>query len=765
MKKQFKTLIFTLIFFTGISSFSQGLVIHGRVIDASTQKPIAEVEIINDFSKKGVTTDSEGQFSISIDEEKKGYLKLKHIGYFSESIPIKELINRKDFIFHLEQRIEELEEFNVYAIRDNNQPYRIEQIDRKQIEESQAHDIGSLLRAEPNVSGIKKGALGIDPVVRGLKYSQLNVQLQSGVKIEGGCPNRMDPATAHVDVNDLQNVMILKGPFGLKYGPNFGGVINLQTHDPKYYSKYETHVSALLGAQTNQEGFKTRLQVNGGGKDVAYNLQGNWKNYGDYKDGNGDIVNSSLTQYNLSGSIAVQPAIGHSIQLALDRNFGRNIDFPALPMDERSDDTYIFDLNYLGTDFGKSINFLRAKAYRSHVNHMMDNKNRPFSDTVVAVSEIEAINTGGRFGINLNAFKGQLEVGGDYEHIYKNGERTKNLIMQPGLPVKVEDLWNNAVIQNIGLFAEYQKKGKSLDWIFAGRADFNSATSDTLIRAKMNGDPVFQDGDTDSKFSNFSISAGLSWHISPSSELVFSLGSGTRSPDMTERFIILLPIGYDNYDYLGNPALEPETNNEIDLGYRYNSVKGGSLEFSGFFSYITNFITGKEIPPSEVKPQTKGVLGVKQFVNIDHAYLAGFEFSYQTPAKYNWLIAMNAAYTMGVNPVLEPTEPLPEIPPFESNIRFNYQFFNKRFIPELNLRLVAQQDRVSTTYMEQTTPGFTTLDFRLMYQFNRQLKVVAGVNNIFDAAYYEHLNRNIVGTTQPLYEMGRMFFMDLIFKL
>ncbi|MEZ5195165.1 MAG: hypothetical protein R2764_01805 [Bacteroidales bacterium] len=47
--------------------------------------------------------------------------------------------------------------------------------------------------------------MGIDPVVRGFKYSQLNVQVDNGLKIEGGCPNRMDPATAHVEIEDPIN--------------------------------------------------------------------------------------------------------------------------------------------------------------------------------------------------------------------------------------------------------------------------------------------------------------------------------------------------------------------------------------------------------------------------------------------------------------------------------------------------------------------------------------------------------------------------------
>jgi outer membrane receptor protein involved in Fe transport len=39
--------------------------------------------------------------------------------------------------------------------------------------------------------------------------------------------------------------------------------------------------------------------------------------------------------------------------------------------------------------------------------------------------------------------------------------------------------------------------------------------------------------------------------------------------------------------------------------------------------------------------------------------------------------------------------------------------------------------------------------------------VSAGVNNIFDVSYYEHLNRRIVGSTEKLYEPGRMLFVNL----
>ena len=93
-------------------------------------------------------------------------------------------------------------------------------------------DIGDLLRQQPNVSGIRKGGIAIDPVIRGFKYNQVTVLLNSGVKIEGGCPNRMDPVASHVESENISKIEIIKGPYVLKYGPVMGAMVNLITQLP-----------------------------------------------------------------------------------------------------------------------------------------------------------------------------------------------------------------------------------------------------------------------------------------------------------------------------------------------------------------------------------------------------------------------------------------------------------------------------------------------------------------------------------------------------
>ena len=69
-------------------------------------------------------------------------------------------------------------------------------------------DGGELLLQTPGVSGVKMGAHGIDPVIRGQKHNQLNILLD-GAYIHGGCPNRMDPPTSYASTELYDKVIVI----------------------------------------------------------------------------------------------------------------------------------------------------------------------------------------------------------------------------------------------------------------------------------------------------------------------------------------------------------------------------------------------------------------------------------------------------------------------------------------------------------------------------------------------------------------------------
>ncbi len=787
MKYFFTTLLFSIVLYPVFSQ--ENAKITGFVRDSISGLPVENAEVLIPALGKATITGANGYFQFQNILPGKYKIIIKHLSYKNKEKNITlEGGNDLKLSILLSAGVKSLSEFTVIqnSERENyisKLPYIQTTMVRSQITKSSSSGIGDFLRGSSNISGIRKGGTGIDPVVRGFKFSQLNIVTDNGQKIEGGCPNRMDPSLAHLDIDDIKRIEIFKGPYALRYGPASGGTLNLITLEPEHNENFKINVNALMGFQSNWTGSKEKLSVTGGGRSFFFGLNGNYKSYGNYLDGNGNKVNASYTKYNYGGFAGARIGKNHTVTFKYDESNGRNVDFPALPMDERKDDTRLMSLDYKGTFDTGILDFITFKVYDSNVTHQMDNKNRPLSDTVVAVSDITANNRGFRAETGIELDNGILYAGVDYEDITKDGERVKSMILQPGLPVKKEKLWNNALIRNMGIFSQYSATFGSWEMVAAARVDFNRGSSDEIVvSAPMQGEIYRYSTDSiRSGFTNFSINAGATKHFTEKLAFSLSLGSGTRSPDMVERFIILLPVGYDNFDYLGNPQLKPETNNQVDITLKYNDEKYGLLQINGFYSLINNYITGKRLPPVEQKPLTKGVLGVKRFENSGNARMRGFEFVYSSPVKYRLCIDVLAAYTYGtidkssryvVNDQGQVTgdeelvnDALAEIPPFEATAKVKYRFFDGKLIPAFAVRMVAAQNHVSLSQYEKASPGFVTARFYFSYFFNKHLSITGGVNNIFDEAYFEHLNRNIIGENYELYEPGRSFWINLYFRI
>ncbi|MCH8524850.1 MAG: TonB-dependent receptor, partial [Balneolales bacterium] len=110
---------------------------------------------------------------------------------------------------------------------------------------------------------------------------------------------------------------------------------------------------------------------------------------------------------------------------------------------------------------------------------------------------------------------------------------------------------------------------------------------------------------------------------------------------------------------------------------------------------------------------------------------------------------------------------LPEIAPLDLRYRVGLILWDGRVHPELSVRHVRAQDRVSESFGELPSDAFTRLDVSVgmspagARSAWSSLRIVAGVQNLLDTAYYEHLSRNIAGTGQPIYEPGRNVYITV----
>ena len=652
-----------------------------------------------------------------------------------------------------------------------------------ELHESGANDVGDFLRGSANINGVKKGGTNIDPVIRGFKFSQLNVVLNTGQKIEGGCPNRMDPATAHVETEDIKYIQVIKGPYALAFGPSFGGMINLETQGLAWQQSEGIHVHATQGFESNGSGQKTYIRCYGKFKKLFYQISGGRKNYGNYSDGNKNEVSSAFNHFNSKAQLGIKISPNQKLSGSFEIANGWDVRFPSLSMDERLEDTRLMAMDYMIDSTSGTLQNLKIKLFRSEVHHEMDNKYRPFSDTVVAVSALDALSQGGRikasWKINPIIFIGGL----DFENMRKDGSRTKSMILQPTLPVKNEKLWNHAQIYNMGAFALLKRNWENWKMMLSARFDHNQASSDAIqIKHPSFGEIYYYSTDSiSSEFNNISMSGGIDRVLNQRIRLSLALGRGVRSPDLTERFIILLPIGYDKFDYIGNPKLKPEINTQADLTLTYTSQQKGMLQINSFYSLVDDYISGQRLPPSVLKPLSKDVLGVKQFYNAGRARLRGFEVNYVTPDRTTWSGGFRLSYTYGTidrakqfvlnanNEVSDDVEiindALTEIPPLEGSIFVAGYFAKGKLTSRLNLRVVAPQKHVSLASYEPKSPGFIVSNLHMVYQINTSISLIAGVKNILNKAYYEHLNRNIIGSNNNLYEAGRSFYINVTIDL
>jgi iron complex outermembrane receptor protein len=663
-------------------------------------------------------------------------------------------------------------------------------IEKKSIEQLPVSDAGMLLREVPGISGVKKGGSVSDPVIRGFRFSQLSVMADDGLKVEGGCPNRMDPVTSHIESDDIESIDVIKGPYALRYGPVLGGTVRLNTFKPVPYDHFQIHAKFRTSLSSNPLGINQYALLRGGGKKFYFGISGSYKDFGDYHDGDGNKVSSSFRKYNFSVAAGYRPFPGHELILTMHQNFGRDVKFPALPMDEIKDNTNLLSADYHILFNRRVLRKLDFKIYNSDVYHEMDNSFRPaysqvvapYSGLMQAVAKVDALNTGGRCELNFVSGKHEINTGIDLENVAKDGGRVMTMIMTMSsietTSVKTTNLWKEARLLNSGLFGEYSLYLGKYKARFAARLDYNQADSQDTLVLKKDGVSYF--GETNSSFINFSANAGIIRVLGKNQLLSFHAGRSMRSPDLTERFIKFLVVGYDNYDYLGNPELRPEINYQADIIYNLSYLGTGKLTLNGFVSMVEDYISGVILPSSVATPKSMGALGVKQFMNVGRAYFTGFEATCLSP-EYKGLTAdISAAFTYGIQAkssrnIFEDgqavgtqdinDDAVQEIPPFEARLNVNYSFLKDRMQAGIGTRFVASQKHVSLSYYENETPGFVLMNLMMKYSINKTVSVSAGVQNLFNKNYYEHLNRRIVGSTEKLYEAGRNFYLNLLVDL
>ena len=276
---------------------------------------------------------------------------------------------------------------------------------------SQPRNVSDLFKDIPGFGILKRGNYASEPVFRSFKYEQLNVQYDGGMKILNACPNRMDPITTHVIPEEIERIEIVKGPFTVRFGQNFGGIINMVSRstaiaEPGWSGNLET------GYETNGGNFSSRASLVRKWERVDVEANASYRDYGDYTDGAGDKVPSSFRTTDYSIKFGLEPTAGQRIRLTWRQSFARDVRHAGLPMDSPYDDSYLLGLDYRYLDLGEKLPSLMVKAYYSHVDHLMSNEERPNHMMTGAESNVFVSTFGGKAELEIRPSKGLLLFAG-----------------------------------------------------------------------------------------------------------------------------------------------------------------------------------------------------------------------------------------------------------------------------------------------------------------------------------------------------------------
>ncbi len=622
------------------------------------------------------------------------------------------------------------------------------------------HDAGELFENMSGFSVIKRGAYAIEPIMRSFKYEQINLQYDGGMQIVNSCPNRMDPITTHVTPEEIEKIEIIKGPYSVRFGQTMGGIINMVTRNVKASDNFSFSGEAEGGYEINGNGKFSRLSLSAGKKKVNLLVNGGFKDFENYTDGDGNKIASEFSTYDYSAKLSFMPNKNNKLQITWRQSFARDILHAGLPMDADIDNSSVATIDYSIKNITDNIFSLKMKIYGSDVYHEMSNKRRPNFMMTDALSIVESNTFGGKLEIAYLPFGNwNFYTGIDNKYISRDGDRTRLVKKNPctGMkmpePKKFNDLiWQNSYINILGFYTEMRNKiSDNFSFISGVRVDY---VVSGIKEPATDFEKFYTSLETQDE-TNYSVNASLNYKFTDNWTLQFAIGRGNRSASLIERYVNHFTIGKDAHEYVGNPNLNPEINNQTDIILIANL---GIVQFDVdiFYSYITDYITGvvNENISRKYMPCMEPAFA-KQFTNIDEVSQTGFETNAKFKVTKKININLWASYTYAKN--ISMSEPLAEIPPFMSGIHISYT--SKKIKTGVKAKYSAKQDRTSDSFSETETPDYQLLDFYLSYRPFKMLEFSFTVNNILDAHYYDHMSRAYKNMSEKsmFYEIGRNF--------
>lgn len=678
----------------------------------------------------------------------------------------------------LNAEVVELEHINVVGIAESQESLKVVTDPKNPIQPIPASDGADYLKNIPGFSVIRKGGTDGDPVLRGMSGSKVGI-LMDGQEVYGGCGGRMDPPTAYIFPEMYDQVTVIKGPQSVVNGAGFSaGTVQFEKKIKHYtepdYNLYSSFKQGSFGRSDQL------IDLSGGVSEGYAQLVGTRSHSNDYKDGNGKKVNSEYTRWNTGLTVGFTPNEDTVIELSASKGDGE-AKYADRTMDASKLERENISFKFIEYDLAENVEQLEFQAYHNYVDHIMDNYSFRTTTSYSAMNP-DRTTEGGKIKLTTTVPNANAKnvTGVDFKrdiHTNRNamGKASAGLV-ESTLESTVRSTDFN--FKQIGIFDETTFDVSPKDKIVMGlRVDKHEVVDERQkLGILIYNNPNYMHKDEATltsgfvRYENAMPELGLKNYI--------GFGHSERFADYWERtkYNLEMITALNRTDVNAvtyQNILKPEKTNQIDIGthWTHGDLSGSaSLFYSKVNNYIQNrwFNTdGSKIYPYVGAPMN---LSYTKVTNIDATLYGGeVDMTYKVSPVYKVMGALS--YVHGQNDT--ENKPLAQQPPLEFKLSAMYD--DNQYSAGILARLVGAQNRydigtgsiVMNGVDKGETSGFAVFSINGGYKYSKNVSFSAGIDNIFNKAYAEHLNNTDAASASAflnqlrIYEPGRNVWLEV----
>ena len=657
---------------------------------------------------------------------------------------------------------------------------------RETIAATQATDLAGAMQQSNSgqtVQTQQRSPVSMDPNIRGFKQGQIYAQASGAY----WTPARLDLDTmlSKIDPYSIEEAVVINGPYGVRYGPGFAFIDVLQTPTPRSAAGFTSDFTTLTGVRTNGQQFYFREIAEGADSNYGFRFAYGDRQGSNYRSGDNFMIPSGYHNRDESGDFGFDLTPYRHVEFSFNRLDQTNTDYPG----------EFFDIRWLGT-YGLNVRLtdenpmapwtkMSVGAWYNRTDFVGDTSHKSdpnfpiiprvdyaltqelqYQAHLTATSDGNVNSSGTRMAMVFgDADCRHINVGTDFRYL---GQRVDEYFWISGGANPISFLTNmpRSWMSDVGTYAEWvEPVWDELTTTIGVRGDVvNTSARAADLRQGSNLTPYAEAGELEQDDFLFSCYMMNRYELNEHWAVTGSVGFAERPPTLTERyadglFLGVLQSGFTRV--IGDPTLEPEKNLQIDLGLKaeYERWRGS---IKGFQSWVYDYITYEDHLINPDDPTNPIVPRLLQYRATDLATLTGFEVGNEYDLTQRVTAFMTMGYVDGRDQELD--APLPSIPPLTSTAGLRLHDCNKgsKWGFEVSTRMADAQNRLGNVWsttgpvqVEERTPGFMIWNLRSYYNYTKNFHLTAGIENVLDRNYLEHLDLRVGGPSA--FEISRVY--------